>query len=310
MGCPEWRSLSCPGEVLVPLGRVGALRSPVHSFTVASSWQLWSDSGFPLSRTWSHACPAWRASSAPPAQVRGARHPPTMALCTAVHSSRGPCSSPSAPPPTSRVSWTSEWGVGGAGPGVGQPAAEGGASGMMPGPPTALLPSCPSHWLKLPPLLSSSSVTLRILAGEAIALIFELAQDVEVWWGAAAAEGSQWAGSRAAGNCWHRHPAHAPAELALMALGCTRLASPAGAQAEGLAPVVPPAVSWRWQWWTVPGAASPPTSPVFLAGGLVPPRYRVPASPAQGFGYREQQVPSQDRPTEAALHLPGHPALH
>lgn len=42
----------------------------------------------------------------------------------------------------------------------------------------------------------------------------------------------------------------------------------------------------------------------------MPPRYRVPACPAQGPGYREQQVPSQDGPTEAALHLPGYPALH
>lgn len=45
---------------------------------------------------------------------------------------------------------------------------------------TALLPSCPSRWLKLPPLLSSSSIALRILAGETIALVFELAQDMEV----------------------------------------------------------------------------------------------------------------------------------
>ncbi|XP_063204082.1 interferon-related developmental regulator 2 isoform X2 [Chroicocephalus ridibundus] len=51
-----------------------------------------------------------------------------------------------------------------------------------------LLTICPpSHiksvldncWLKLPPLLSSSSVALRILAGETIALVFELAQDME-----------------------------------------------------------------------------------------------------------------------------------
>lgn len=45
---------------------------------------------------------------------------------------------------------------------------------------TALLPACPSHWLQLPPLLTSSSVALRILAGETIALLFELAQDLEV----------------------------------------------------------------------------------------------------------------------------------
>ncbi|XP_061864703.1 interferon-related developmental regulator 2 isoform X2 [Colius striatus] len=51
-----------------------------------------------------------------------------------------------------------------------------------------LLTICPpSHiksilddgWLKLPPLLSSNFVTLRILAGETIALVFELAQDLE-----------------------------------------------------------------------------------------------------------------------------------
>lgn len=45
---------------------------------------------------------------------------------------------------------------------------------------TALLFPCPSHWLQLPPLLTSSSVALRILAGETIALLFELAQDLEV----------------------------------------------------------------------------------------------------------------------------------
>lgn len=103
---------------------------------------------------------------------------------------------------------------------------------------TPLLPSGPSRWLKLPPLLSSSSVALRILAGETIALVFELAQDMEVRQGAVAVGGSRWAGSRAAGSCWHRDPAPGPAELALMA-GCIRLVSPAGAQAEGLAPVIP-----------------------------------------------------------------------
>lgn len=46
--------------------------------------------------------------------------------------------------------------------------------------PTALLPPCHSRWLQLPPLLTSSSVALRILAGETIALLFELAQDLEV----------------------------------------------------------------------------------------------------------------------------------
>ncbi|XP_071611883.1 interferon-related developmental regulator 2 isoform X3 [Heliangelus exortis] len=40
----------------------------------------------------------------------------------------------------------------------------------------SILDNC---WQKLPLLLSSSSVTLRILAGEAIALLFELAQDME-----------------------------------------------------------------------------------------------------------------------------------
>uniref|UniRef100_A0A663F5P3 Interferon related developmental regulator 2 n=2 Tax=Aquila chrysaetos chrysaetos TaxID=223781 RepID=A0A663F5P3_AQUCH len=46
-------------------------------------------------------------------------------------------------------------------------------------PPSHIKSVLDNHWLKLPPLLSSSSVTLRILAGEAIALVFELAQDVE-----------------------------------------------------------------------------------------------------------------------------------
>ncbi|XP_030314092.1 interferon-related developmental regulator 2 isoform X2 [Calypte anna] len=41
----------------------------------------------------------------------------------------------------------------------------------------SILDNC---WQKLPLLLSSSSVTLRILAGEAIALLFELAQDMEL----------------------------------------------------------------------------------------------------------------------------------
>lgn len=36
-----------------------------------------------------------------------------------------------------------------------------------------------NRWLQLPPLLTSSSVALRILAGETIALLFELAQDLE-----------------------------------------------------------------------------------------------------------------------------------
>ncbi|KGL84616.1 Interferon-related developmental regulator 2, partial [Tinamus guttatus] len=35
------------------------------------------------------------------------------------------------------------------------------------------------HWLKLPLLLSSNSIALRIVAGETIALLFELAQDTE-----------------------------------------------------------------------------------------------------------------------------------
>lgn len=71
------------------------------------------------------------------------------------------------------------------------------------GPLTALLPSCPSRWLKLPPLLSSSSVTLRILAGETIALLFELAQDMEVRWDAVVVGGSRWVGRRQRGrSCW------------------------------------------------------------------------------------------------------------
>ncbi|XP_067159779.1 interferon-related developmental regulator 2 isoform X2 [Apteryx mantelli] len=36
-----------------------------------------------------------------------------------------------------------------------------------------------NHWLKLPLLLSSNSIALRIMAGETIALVFELAQDME-----------------------------------------------------------------------------------------------------------------------------------
>lgn len=99
--------------------------------------------------------------------------------------------------------------------------------------PLTALPSCPSRWLKLPPLLSSSSVALRILAGETIALVFELAQDMEVRQGDAAV------GGRASGSCGHRHPPCGLAELALMVLGHSRLVSPAGAQAERLALVIP-----------------------------------------------------------------------
>ncbi|XP_009069492.1 PREDICTED: interferon-related developmental regulator 2, partial [Acanthisitta chloris] len=46
-------------------------------------------------------------------------------------------------------------------------------------PPSHLRSVLDNHWLQLPPLLSSSSVALRILAGETIALVFELAQDLE-----------------------------------------------------------------------------------------------------------------------------------
>ncbi|NXE30373.1 IFRD2 regulator, partial [Ardeotis kori] len=46
-------------------------------------------------------------------------------------------------------------------------------------PPSHIKSVLNNRWLKLPPLLSSSSVALRILAGETIALVFELAQDVE-----------------------------------------------------------------------------------------------------------------------------------
>ncbi|XP_030812611.1 interferon-related developmental regulator 2 [Camarhynchus parvulus] len=46
-------------------------------------------------------------------------------------------------------------------------------------PPSHLRSILDNHWLQLPPLLTSSSVALRILAGETIALLFELAQDLE-----------------------------------------------------------------------------------------------------------------------------------
>ncbi|XP_075618067.1 interferon-related developmental regulator 2 [Balearica regulorum gibbericeps] len=46
-------------------------------------------------------------------------------------------------------------------------------------PPSHIKSVLDNRWLKLLPLLSSSSVTLRILAGETIALVFELAQDME-----------------------------------------------------------------------------------------------------------------------------------
>ncbi|RMB99980.1 hypothetical protein DUI87_23389 [Hirundo rustica rustica] len=46
-------------------------------------------------------------------------------------------------------------------------------------PPSHLRSILDNRWLQLPPLLTSSSVALRILAGETIALLFELAQDLE-----------------------------------------------------------------------------------------------------------------------------------
>ncbi|XP_066859256.1 interferon-related developmental regulator 2 isoform X2 [Anser cygnoides] len=52
-------------------------------------------------------------------------------------------------------------------------------------PPSHIRSLLDSLWLKLPPLLSSNSVALRIVAGETIALVFELAQEMEVRWGAA-----------------------------------------------------------------------------------------------------------------------------
>ncbi|KAM3665663.1 interferon-related developmental regulator 2 isoform 2-T2 [Ammospiza maritima maritima] len=47
-------------------------------------------------------------------------------------------------------------------------------------PPSYLRSILDNRWLQLPPLLTSSSVALRILAGETIALLFELAQDLEL----------------------------------------------------------------------------------------------------------------------------------
>ncbi|KAM4654414.1 interferon-related developmental regulator 2 isoform 7-T8 [Amazona ochrocephala] len=46
-------------------------------------------------------------------------------------------------------------------------------------PPSHIKSILDNGWLRLPPLLASSNVALRILAGETIALIFELAQDME-----------------------------------------------------------------------------------------------------------------------------------
>uniref|UniRef100_A0A8B9I0S0 Interferon related developmental regulator 2 n=1 Tax=Anser brachyrhynchus TaxID=132585 RepID=A0A8B9I0S0_9AVES len=46
-------------------------------------------------------------------------------------------------------------------------------------PPSHIRSLLDSLWLKLPPLLSSNSVALRIVAGETIALVFELAQEME-----------------------------------------------------------------------------------------------------------------------------------
>lgn len=118
-------------------------------------------------------------------------------------------------------------------PAVEHPAVEHGAFGAVLGLSDALLPSCPSRWLQLPPLLTSSSVALRILAGETIALLFELAQDLEVrhglWQWEQAAEG----------------------ELALTTRHPGR----------GVGPSDPPALSWPWQ-WSVPGA-HPSKSPAF-----------------------------------------------
>ncbi|XP_010021120.1 PREDICTED: interferon-related developmental regulator 2-like, partial [Nestor notabilis] len=46
-------------------------------------------------------------------------------------------------------------------------------------PPSHIKSILDNGWLRLPPLLASSSVALRILAGETIALVFEMAQDME-----------------------------------------------------------------------------------------------------------------------------------
>lgn len=79
---------------------------------------------------------------------------------------------------------------------MGQPAVEHRALGAVLGLSDVLLPVCLSHWLQLPPLLTSSSVALRILAGETIALLFELAQDLEVRHGLWQWE--QWVGTKQA----------------------------------------------------------------------------------------------------------------
>ena len=71
-------------------------------------------------------------------------------------------------------------------------------------------------------------------------LVFELAQDLEVWWALRRQEAAgRRAGSSVAGSCRHRHPARALGELALTALGHSTLVSLAGAQADGLALVTP-----------------------------------------------------------------------
>ncbi|XP_024838848.1 interferon-related developmental regulator 2 isoform X6 [Bos taurus] len=118
--------------------------------TSAHLLSAWAATWLPrTSRIWSPASPAWKVFSAGPA-AGGAPvpwSPPACRAFSALPCRLGRCSSPSAPARTSAPSWT----------------------------------ACPfpRQLPRLPQLLSSESVNLRMAAGETIALLFELARDLE-----------------------------------------------------------------------------------------------------------------------------------
>ncbi|NXR89978.1 IFRD2 regulator, partial [Hypocryptadius cinnamomeus] len=142
MGCCGWSSLSCPKGLLAPLGVVGPLWSPVHS----SVWHLHGSCGLTgkvsLLQDLVSCLSCLEGIFSPSSTGEGGSAP----------AQHGPlhCSA--------LQSWSLLLTI---------------------CPPSHLRSILDNRWLQLPPLLTSSSVALRILAGETIALLFELAQDLE-----------------------------------------------------------------------------------------------------------------------------------
>lgn len=141
-------------------------------------------------RTWSPVWPAWKVFSAGPVALvvllLQLWSLPTYMACSVLPCRPGHCCSPSVLVPTSTISLT--------GRGL---CLLGVAGNFVRGSSTHTRSlACPFHRQlpRLPQLLSSESVNLRIAAGEAIALLFELARDLEV--------------RRTVGSaCWHPdHP--------------------------------------------------------------------------------------------------------